>query len=437
MKKQINNKLAFWVILALAIIVDICSIFIQKNLNAKEYKIMATWAVLVFVSSYQLLKIITNDNKDILTYATIIVSSAEVLLLGNNAPVFICAQFFLVVLEKLTQNKIVVKNEKNIKKDKYNIKNDKYTLFFILLALVIIMSFLCGVTKIPREFQIDQFHSAEHYNDYELSYSFVFAMFYVMVIIGIWIILKNIKNCKWWAIIIGGVLMICLVCVSIVANTVDNTTIYYTTQRYMATANYSNGLAGLFGYMYNFVGLFTNVEGFNWDTTYTIVSVFPVPLFIGMWYLFKNNKHEKFLFPVVVGMTLTTIFAMIGGKTPEVLQIITGAKWINTTDWVFVSGLLGLYLMFYLMSNTDEKLFNITPAIRLTIVMLVLSAIVPLPAELSTRFMRTIYCVPFTLLSFLMIQYNANKKYQRACVKTLAFVSILEFLIYIGFFIGR
>ena len=192
-----------------------------------------------------------------------------------------------------------------------------------------------------------------------------------------------------------------------------------------------NGISYLYGFMYNFIKPFVNIEGLDWSPAYTIVSVFPIPLIIGLWYLYKNNKHYEFMFPVIISIVITTILAVMGNRMPHIVNMFLGAELVSLSSIIFATGLLGLYMIFYLMSNSDEKLFSLKQAIWITMACLIFSAIVPLPTAIADRNWRTLFTVPYVILTFLMLNYNKDKKYQRWFVWSLAIITILETSVYL------
>ena len=194
---------------------------------------------------------------------------------------------------------------------------------------------------------------------------------------------------------------------------------------YFNKDKHDDGLTYIYGFMYNFVRPFVEFE-MDKDSANTIVGIFPIPLIIGLWYLFKNNKHYEFLFPIMVSMVLMTIFTIMGSRMPSVISMIFLLGYTNVEYFIFAIGFLGLIMVFYLMSNDDKNMFSLQATIWIAMACLVVTVFVPLPAAIADKNWRTLFCAPYILLSFLMLNYNKEKKYQRWFMWNLAIVTIFE-----------
>ncbi len=193
------------------------------------------------------------------------------------------------------------------------------------------------------------------------------------------------------------------------------------TNTYITSEGESNGLTASYGFMFNFMKPFISTENFDWSTAFTIIGVFPIPLVILLYYLFKKNKHEKFLMPMAIGMSVVTVLSIMYYKLPQEV------RWFVTlNDLIFIQGYLGLCSIFYLMSNDDEVLFSLQASIWITMALLIVSIFVPLPTAIADKNWRTLFCVPYTILAFLTLNYNREKKYQRWLMWNLVFFTILE-----------
>ena len=375
------------------------------------FKVVIMWFI-----TYKFMHMLTNGNKMIKIPATIAVVLSSFAIVEFSFFI-IFGEAICLLLDYITRPKI---------KDK---KTYRLLGFIGIILLSIIRLLITFKNYTYMALSVDTF-----------DFGGLIASTYVFLPLVIWILLKNRNNYKLSHLIIGllayFVLIISIGLLVFFAwtnnsnvNDVEDFIYYITTLSNEQSKD--NGISYLYGFMYNFIKPFVNIEGLDWSPAYTIVSVFPIPLIIGLWYLYKNNKHYEFMFPVIISIVITTILAVMGNRMPHIVNMFLGAELVSLSSIIFATGLLGLYMIFYLMSNSDEKLFSLKQAIWITMACLIFSAIVPLPTAIADRNWRTLFTVPYVILTFLMLNYNKDKKYQRWFVWSLAIITILETSVYL------
>ena len=189
------------------------------------------------------------------------------------------------------------------------------------------------------------------------------------------------------------------------------------------TTTYSggkNGLAYLFSYGYSMFLPFLNFE--NKYLFSSFLSIFPVSLIVAMIYVYKTEKHEKFLMPLIVVIVLQSIFCMT--KLP-LFKIIGWKSTWNMSLCASAIGLVSVYLYIYMLANIDENIFPIKTSMRMTLALLVFYFLIPKPEIFMSRgYMYGLACL-ITLLYFMFINFG-NPKYKKVLLVILVIWSVIS-----------
>ena len=80
-----------------------------------------------------------------------------------------------------------------------------------------------------------------------------------------------------------------------------------------------SGISPMFSYLYNFLLQFYNFEGR--ELLGSVITVFPLPMIISLYYLYKKENHIEFLLPMVIVMVFGSVYCMSG--FPEIISKVT------------------------------------------------------------------------------------------------------------------
>lgn len=256
---------------------------------------------------------------------------------------------------------------------------------------------------------------------FSVIYTFTFrpyavAFGYVFLALIIWIIIKNIyeiKNNKKEIILGIATLLISAMSMIICAIFLNNNNVEYLKYD-------QKGLSVLFTYLYNPFLPFYNIE--EKEIFSNIISIFPVPMIISLYYMYTREKHSEFLLPITIVAVLETVFCISG--VPEIISKITLLSQTSALRVMSAVSLANLFLVFYFLGNVDEELFKVKYAMRITIVLDILLAVIKYPAIFSSRKYILLFVIEFTIITYLLLNFE-DKKYQ----KVLLFFLILFTLI--------
>ena len=133
-------------------------------------------------------------------------------------------------------------------------------------------------------------------------------------------------------------------------------------------------------------------------------------MIIGLYYLYKKEKHVEFLLPMVLVTVFETIFCLSG--FPRVISNITLLKHVTTERCAVSVALANVYIYLYILSNIKEEIFNIKTSIKITLISMCLIAIMPVPSELSSNVYIYIFPAIYALFCFLLLN-NEDSRYRK------------------------
>lgn len=235
---------------------------------------------------------------------------------------------------------------------------------------------------------------------------------YIFFAIGIWIIIKNRKDYKFQLIDVFCFIEIVLVIFSfgIIFYNVSYDaikTILGTSYPGARNENGGKGIEYLFSYLYSIYLPFTS----NTDTMKyaSFFSLFPIPLIMGMIYIYKKEKHIDFILPLLIVLCFESIWCMSG--FPEFIAKITLFNKVPVERCAVSVGLGLVYLYIYMFANIDEKFIKQTNCGYISLAILIILFFVPLPAELDTRNYLNIFVMIEAGGSFILLNMG-DKKYK-------------------------
>ncbi len=378
-EKIIDNR--FKISGILIVLIGIIGFFISK-VSIKNW-ILTTNAPLCFwwnikffallLLSYELFLIISNNKKKLALGASVIIGFSSVVQFNlNNIDSLIIGELLSLLVYSF------------FKKDKKIVTS----ILFIIFSAIYTFTF----------------------RPYAVAFGYVFLG------LIIWIIIKNIyeiKNNRKEIILGIATLLISITSMIICAIFLNNNNIEY--------LNYDqNGLSILFSYLYNPFLPYYNIEGKEIFSNF--ISAFPVPMIISLYYMYTREKHSEFLLPVTIVAVIETVFCISG--VPEIISKITLFSQTSALRAMSAVSLANLFLVFYFLGNVDEELFKVKYAMRITIVLDILLAVIKYPVIFSSRKYILLFVIEFTIITYLLLNLE-DKKYQ----KVLLFFLILFTLI--------
>lgn len=247
-----------------------------------------------------------------------------------------------------------------------------------------------------------------------ISYIFTFdtqsriSFGYIFIALFIWSIIKNVKEKR----ITKKSLNFFAIPIIIVSLFIFR---YYNISGEFINLNESarnnNGLSLLFSYTYGILLPFMDIKNAYYFSN--IISVFPIPLIICFWYLYKKEEHTEFLFPMAVVCTLEIIHCLSG--LPQFVSNITLFKYVSVESAAIAIGLANVYLYIYILSNIKEKVFNIKQAIRITLITACIIVFVKMPQEISSKQYISLFSMIYCLLAFLLLRLE-KENYKKVFV---------------------
>lgn len=243
---------------------------------------------------------------------------------------------------------------------------------------------------------------------------------YIFLAIEIWILIKNINNKKnnrkdllFFLIPIIGLIAF-LGSYYVINGKMLNIFINLEMQR----NNY--GFSLLYSYVYNMFLPFKNINNAYYFSG--ILSVFPIPLLIAFYYLYKKDKHIEFLMPAAIIGTIEIVECISG--LPSIIESITLFKYASIESLALAIGLLNVYVYIYILSNINEKVFNIKYAIRITLITACILAFVARPTILSTKAYLSPIAIIYCLTSFLLLKLD-DKKYKKVFLLSCVLITLI------------
>ena len=344
-------------------------------------KIEVVWLVIKFVAliftSFELFSIITNKNKKMSIAGTIVLAFSGCVMWNlDKIDSLILGQIITVLFYKIV-------TESKIKK-------------IIPMMLGIILSSVIYMYT---------------FRAFAISFGYVF---FALIL---WIITKNRKEIKKNKVKI--ILLTLTIIVSLIAGICAE--VFFKSVYADDTKNtLSAGLSGIFTYLY------TPFLGFN-DVTNPglwagIISAFPIPMCLALYYMYKKEEHSEFLLPITLVTVLETVYCISG--FPDVISKFTMLSGVSAMRVVPAVQLANLFIIFYFLENVKETLFSIKHVMRITVVAICVLVIIRYPVQFSGKGFLYLFAAELTLLTFMFLNYS-DKKYQKVFLVVLSLISLL------------
>ena len=181
-----------------------------------------------------------------------------------------------------------------------------------------------------------------------------------------------------------------------------------------------NGISYLTNYTYNsFIVFDRNIKYVDSSCLSSFISVFPIGLIIGIWYIFKEEtEHLKFIVPTVIISVLELIFIALN----IMIEFLP--------NYIFVLGfhLLQIYMILYIFARIETRLFDLTKSAYVALIGLFFLMFMPAPKKISYVALNLSYIV-FVLESYIILNYT-DKRFWRLASWVFTVICIFEFVGY-------
>ncbi len=358
--------------------------FFQNHVELKDWildteSILSLWWNIKFYGlvlvSYELFSLITDNNKVYSIIGTIvIVFSGAIQWNFTKIDSLIFGQLIIVLLDKL------------LKEDKKIVK--------IILAIGIFASIVAYCFT---------------FEGYAIAFGYVFLA------LIIWVLIKNkelLKNKKTLIIIVSTLVTstICAVIAKVVSQIHYNDTMI----------DEGRGIQYLFTYLYNIVLPFKDL---SINSLYgSFISIFPLPMLFALYYMYKNDDNVEFLLPITIVSILETVFCMSG--LPEIVNKISLFSNVSISRCIVAVNLANVYILFYTLKHIDKKIFSITSAIRIAVVLMIVVGFISYPEKIATRMYLNLFMIEICLLSFLYSIFH-DKNYKNVLLFFLCLITLI------------
>ena len=202
-----------------------------------------------------------------------------------------------------------------------------------------------------------------------LSYVFVFypawqlPFGYVFLALTIWLLIKNVKygnykfNVHDIVVILVTIIIMGLIMIRWYTLSKDTLALEMNTDYPGSRQEIGGGSLNIYSYFYNI--FFPNEEFINPCEFSGMLSLFPVPLYLGLIYVFRNKRDFHFWVPMLLVTSFLGIWCTRG--FPAWLANITKMSMSTAGRASIPLGTASIYLLVYLMGNFEhgkDKLLN-------------------------------------------------------------------------------
>lgn len=314
--------------------------------------------IVLSIVNFEVFQIITNNNKKISIVGSVLITLSSAMLWNLSINVILFGEVIIIAIEKFMKTK------------KISLK--------IACSVAFIISFILYI-----------FTS-------EISYIICFA--YVFLALDIWVVLKNLKEYKF------NKLDLVYIIISILIIAVC---IFYNPISLKDTVTGGQGIGYLFSYGYSYMLPFVQTE--NNMAYASFLSFFPIPLIMGMIYIYKEEKHIEFILPILIVLVLESIWCMTG--FPNILSNMTLFSRVSVEKCAMAIGLACIYLYLYMIANIKENFISLKDAVKITLIVLVLFFCIDRPdvLEASKGYMYLFSSI--LSMGYFLILNSINKKY--------------------------
>ena len=345
-------------------------------------KIEVVWLVIKFIAltitSFKLFSIITNKNKKMSIAGTIVLAFSGCVM-GNLDKIdsLVLGNLITILIHKIIE-------EKSYKK-------------IIPMILIIIVSSIAYMYT---------------FRPFAISFGY---LFFALILWIIWKNINEIKNNKSKIIALG------IAIVFGVIGAISAEVFFGNIYRDYVEYNMSAGLSGIFTYLYTPLLVFNDIKDPSiWAG---IVSVFPIPMCIALYYMYKKEEHSEFLLPVLIVTVFETIYCISG--FPEIINKFTMLSGVSAVRVVPAVQLANLFIIFYFLGNIKDFSFRLSHQMRITVISICVLVFIKYPTQFSGLKFLYLFAAELTLLTFMFLNHS-DKNYQKVFLIILVIISALS-----------
>lgn len=181
-----------------------------------------------------------------------------------------------------------------------------------------------------------------------------------------------------------------------------------------------NGISYLTNYTYNsFIVFDRNIKYVDSSCLASFISVFPIGLIIGIWYIFKEEtEHLDFIFPTVIISVLDLIF------------LVSNISFKFLPNYIFVLGfhLLQIYMIIYIFARVEKRFFDLKRAAYVALITLFILMFMPVPKKIGYVALNLSYII-FVLEAYIVLNYS-DKRFWRLASWVFTIICVFEFVGY-------
>ena len=344
-------------------------------------KIEIIWNIIKLValvfSSFELFSIITNNNKKTSIAGTIVLAFSGCILWNlNKIDAVILGEIITVLIYKII-------NENKIKK------------IIPISVAIVFFSIIYMYTFRP----------------------FAISFGYLFLALILWIIAKNfniLKENKKKILILFFIVVL-----SIIGASCAEIFFAKPYNDYIDT-NTTLGISGLFTYLYTPLLPFNDITDPGlWAS---IFSLFPIPMVIALYFMYKQEKHSEFLLPIVIVTVFESVYCISG--FPNIISKFTMLSSVSPMRVIPAVQLANIFILFYFLENIKDSLFSIKYAIRITIITICILAFIKYPTIFSSKGYLYLFAIEMSLLIFMFLNYS-DKNYKKMFLILLCLISLI------------
>ena len=369
----------------IAIIISAIIGYFLNNISIVEWlcttdKMLSVWWTTKFfalaLSSYELFNLITKNDKELSLAGTIVLAfSGCVVWNFTKIDALILGEIITLLIYKIIKEKSVKKN--------------------ILNAIAIIG---CSIGYMYT------------FRPFAISFGY---LFFALIL---WIFSDNSKEIKENKK--NKTILILTIIISIVLAIISQ--LLFKNNYTENPEGLNSGIDGLFTYLYNPYLPYNNSQ--NAEYFGSIITVFPLPLVLALFYMYKKEKHLGFLLPMSVIAVLETVYCISG--FPDVLDKFTMLSTVAGMRVVSAVQLANMFILFYIMGNIDDLGIKLKHAIRITLVLVCILVFIKYPTNFATTKFLYLFACELSVLSFLFLNYS-NKKYRKVFLIVLILFTLI------------
>lgn len=181
-----------------------------------------------------------------------------------------------------------------------------------------------------------------------------------------------------------------------------------------------NGFNYLSSYTYDsFIVFDGNIKYENSSCLVSFISVFPISLIVGVWYIFKEESEHLYFFIPNVMVSILELILIVSNKTISFIP-----------NYVMVVGfnLLQIYMIIYLFARVKEKMFSLTKSAYIALFGLLILMFIPVPSTMSKLFLNLSYML-FVVEAYIVLNYS-DKRFWRLASWSFTIICLFDFIGY-------